>query len=318
MRTKALMWTALWAFLVVLAGLPLPRSEAQQPWCPSRYGPNDVLGAVNEITPAKVQQAAKLVKEGKVYDMGVLLERGVPAFRGRYWTQMIVRGVPFGLRGKNKLVSIEEVVSGTYQIGTQLDGLGHIAVDNLFYNCLKGEEIVFDWGVSKIGLENIPPIITRGILVDVAGQKGVPMLEGGYVITVADVEGALKRQGDLKIEAGDVVIFHTGWLSLWMKDNKKFSESSPGIGKEVAKWLIDRRVAMVGADNGGLEVAPSEDKEEAGPVHQMLIPQSGTYILENLVTEPLAKDKVYEFMFILTKSKTKGSTGANIAPAAIK
>jgi kynurenine formamidase len=226
--------------------------------------------------------------------------------------------VPFGLRGKNQLVSIEEVVSGTYQIGTQLDGLGHIAVDNLFYNCFKGEEIVFDWGVSKIGIENVPPVVTRGVLVDVAGHKGVPMLDGGYVITAEDVEGALKKQGDLKIEAGDVVIFHTGWLSLWMKDNKKFGESEPGIGKAAAKWLIDRRVAMVGADNWGLEVGPTEDKEEAGPVHQMLIPQNGIHILENLVTEALAKDKAYEFMFVLTKSKTKGSTGANIAPAAVR
>jgi kynurenine formamidase len=144
------------------------------------------------------------------------------------------------------------------------------------------------------------------------------MLDGGYVITVEDVEGALKQQGDLKIEAGDVVIFHTGWLSLWMKDNQKFGDSEPGIGKAVAKWLIDRRVAMVGADNWGLEVGPTEDKEEAGPVHQMLIPQNGIHILENLVTEALAKDNAYEFMFVLTKSKTKGSTGANIAPAAVR
>ena len=114
MGTRGLVRTAVWAALI-LGSLPLPRSEAQQPWCPSRYGPNDVLGAINEITPAKVLQATKLVKEGKVYDLGVLLERGVPAFRGRYWTQMIVRGVPFGLRGKNKLVSIEEV------------GLGHVS-----------------------------------------------------------------------------------------------------------------------------------------------------------------------------------------------
>jgi kynurenine formamidase len=318
MRMRHLVRTASGIALFVLACLQIPSGEAQQPWCPSKYGPNDKLGAINEITPAKVQQATKLVKEGKVYDMGVLLERGAPAPRSRYWTQMIVRGVPFGVRGKNKLVSIEEVVSGTYQIGTQLDGLAHIAVDNLFYNCLKGEEIVFDWGVTKLGIENVPPVITRGVLVDVAGYKGVPMLEAGYVITVEDLEGALKKQGDLKIEAGDVVIFHTGWLSLWMKDNKKFEAGEPGIGKAVAQWLIDRRVTMVGADNWGLEVGPSEDKEEAGPVHQMLIPQNGIHILENLVTEAMARDRVYEFMFVLTKSKTKGSTAANIAPAAVK
>lgn len=313
-----LRWLVSWTALVVLGCLGAPSGEAQQPWCPSKYGPTDVLGAINEITPAKVLQATKLVREGKVYEMGVLLEKGVPAPRSRYWTQMIVRGVPFGVRGKNKLVSIEEVVSGTYQIGTQLDGLGHIAVDNLFYNCLKGEEIVADWGVSKIGIENVPPVITRGVLVDIAGYKGVPMLEGGYVITVEDVEGALKKQGDLKVEAGDVVIFHTGWLSLWMKDNKKFSESEPGIGKAAAQWLIDRRVAMVGADNWALEVQPGEEKEESSPVHQLLIPHNGIYILENLVTEPLARDRGYEFLFVLTHSKTKGSTGANISPAAVR
>jgi hypothetical protein len=118
MKTKGLVCTAIGVALVVLAWLQVPSTGAQQPWCPSKYGPADVLGAINEITPEKVLQAVKLVKTGKVYDMGVLLERGVPGVRGRYWTQLIVRGVPFGVRGKNKLVSIEEVVSGTYQIGT--------------------------------------------------------------------------------------------------------------------------------------------------------------------------------------------------------
>jgi kynurenine formamidase len=231
---------------------------------------------------------------------------------------MIVRGVPFGSRGKNQLVSIEEVVSGTYQIGTQIDALGHIAIGDLFYNCLKAEDIVFDWGLSKLGIEKVPPVITRGILVDVAGYKGVSMLEGGYVITVDDIEGALKRQGDLAVEPGDAVIFHTGWLSLWMKDNQRFRSSEPGIGKEGASWLIERRVAMAGADNNGFEVTPFEDPEEADPVHQMLITQNGIYILENLVTQSLADDKVYEFMFVLTRSKTKGSTAANISPAAVK
>ncbi len=317
MRSRFQLMSDLSMILTILV-TTVPSLLAEPLRCPSRYGPEDQIGAINEITPAKVLEAARLVTEGKLYDMGVLLERGAPASRSRYWSQMIVRGVPFGTRGKNKLVSIEEFVSGTYQIGTQIDGLGHIAADGLFYNCNASEDIVFDWGLSRLGIENVPPVVTRGVLVDVAGYKGVTMLEGGYVITVDDLEGALERQKNPTIGPGDAVLFHTGWLALWMKDNQRFRASEPGIGKEAAQWLIDRRVAMAGADNNGFEVLPSEDSEESDPVHQMLLTQNGIYILENLVTQELARDRVYEFMFVLTRSKTKGSTAANISPAAVR
>ena len=298
--------------------ITVPNLLAKPPWCPSRYGPEDQIGAINEITPAKVLEAVQLVTTGKVYDMGILLERGVPASRSRSWSQMIVRGLPFETLGKNKLASVEEVVSGTYQIGTQIDGLGHVSADGLFYNCNMGKDIVHDWGLSRLGIENVPPVVTRGVLLDVASYKGMNMLEKGYVISVKDIEGTLMTQGSPTIGPGDAVLFHTGWLSLWMKDNEQFRTGEPGIGKEVAQWLIERRVAMAGADNNGFEVLPSEDQEESDPVHQMLLIQNGIYILENVVTEELARDQVYEFMFVLTRSKTKGSTAANISPAAVR
>jgi kynurenine formamidase len=133
-----------------------------------------------------------------------------------------------------------------------------------------------------------------------------------------DIKGALKKQGNMKIEPGDVVIFHTGWMSLWMKDNKKFASGEPGLGIEASEWLAKQGVAMVGADTWGVEVIPFQYKGRVFEPHQILITKAGIYILENLVTEHLAKDKVYEFLFVLTHPRTKGTPQAITAPLAIR
>jgi kynurenine formamidase len=195
--------------------------------------------------------------------------------------------------------------------------LGHIGIGDLFYNGNNRADFSKPDGFTKLGIENVGAIVTRGVLVDVAAFKGAAQLEGGYEITLADLRGALERQRT-EIGSGDVVIIHTGWSSLWKVDNAKFGGSSPGIGLEAARYLVEREVVLVGSDTWSMEVVPNPNAELQFPVHQLLIPRNGIYIFENLRTEELARDRVYEFGFFFAPLRLKGATGSPANPLAIR
>jgi kynurenine formamidase len=212
----------------------------------------------------------------------------------------------------------DEIVSAEIgQVGTQFDGLGHIGVGDLFYNGNDRAEFARGDGLTKLGVENVGAITTRGVLVDVAAFKGVARLEGGYEVTLADLQGALGRQ-NTEVRSGDVVILHTGWGSLWLEDNARFGASAPGIGLDAARYLVEREVVLVGSDTWATEVVPNPNPDLQFPVHQLLIPQSGIYIFENLATEELARDRAYEFAFFFAPLKLKGATGSPANPLAIR
>jgi kynurenine formamidase len=142
------------------------------------------------------------------------------------------------------------------------------------------------------------------------------MLGPGDMITVADVEAACARQG-VDVRPGDAVLLHTGWMSLWQVDNDRFLDGEPGAGWDVAHWLTERRVSVVGADNWAFEVIPFETPERAFVVHQHLLAETGTYIIENIKTEDLVAGGHTAFLFIMTPIKGTGSTGAMVSPIAI-
>ena len=285
-------------------------------WYPSRWGATDQRGAANDLTPAKVLEAKNLIKTGTVYQLGHAYESGMPLFGTRHFSLRIPQ--TFGPMGSNNMTYHDEVISGELgQIGTQFDGLGHLGIGDLFYNGNDRREFAKAEGLAKLGVENVGAIATRGVLIDVAALKGVAQLDGGYEISVADITAALAKQ-KVEIHAGDVVIFHTGWGSLWGKDNAKFNAAAPGPGLAAAQYLIDHRVVMVGADTWSMEVIPNPNKDLQFPVHQLLIPRNGTYIFENLVTEDLARDRAYEFAFFFAPLKLKGATGSPGNPLAIR
>jgi kynurenine formamidase len=300
-------------------------SDGQAEWWPSRYGPDDQIGSLNEITPARIVRAARLVREGRVFDLGRILDANVPHFPGRFWQQTLVSNAHLnnsrrpegtdGGWGKNQVNWLIELATGTFQIGTQLDGLNHLQIGDRFYNGWRACEIVEDWGTSKLGIETVPPIITRGVLVDVPAYRGVELLRAGQVIGVHELERILEAQGT-PVGPGDAVLFHTGWGGLW-NEHEAFSGGEPGIGMAVANWLVDRRVALTGADTWSYGAVPGEDPERPFLVPQTLNVKHGVFIMENLATEVLANAGVYEFLFCLTHHKTRGSTGAVIAPAAV-
>ena len=291
-------------------------------WWPSEWGPDDQRGAANRMTPEKALEAGKLIREGKVYQLGRLYEQGMPLPGLRHYS-LTIPGLPtYPPIKKNRLIGNDELFSGEIgQVGTQFDGLGHVGVrvgnEDLFYNGFNLAEFGSSYGLKKLGVENVGVFFTRGVLLDVARMKGVERLEAGHVITSRDLQQTLEDAG-LELRTGDVVLIRTGHGQLWMKDNKAYGESEPGIGMEAARWLSSQKVALIGADNWSIEVVPWEDPDQAYPVHQWNLVRHGIYHLENLDLEELALDRVYEFAFVYTPLRLKGATGSPGNPIAVR
>jgi kynurenine formamidase len=285
-------------------------------WYPSRWGADDQRGAANRLTPAKVLEAKDLIKQGTVYQLGHVYESGMPMFGTRHYSLRIPQA--FAMPGRNQAVYHDEIISGELgQIGTQFDGLGHLGIGDLFYNGNRRSEFAQAEGLMRLGIENVGPIVTRGVLIDVARFKGVEQLQGGYEITLADLQGALQRER-VEIRSGDMVLLHTGWGGLWMKDNARFVENAPGIGLAAAQFLVDKEVVVVGSDTWGVEVMPNPDSSLSAPVHQLLIARNGIYLHENLITDALARDSGYEFAYMFAPLRLKGATGSPGNPIALR
>jgi kynurenine formamidase len=245
----------------------------------------------------------------------------MPLVGSRHFS-LTIPGLPTAnIGGENAVVYNDELVSGEIgQIGTQFDGLGHIGTaidgDYVFYNGFKLSEFGTSYGLTRLGVENVGAIFTRGVLVDVPRYKGVERLDGEYIITIGDIEGALELQ-NVEIRAGDAVLFHTGWGQLWMVDNETYGASEPGPGITAIKWLAEKGIVMTGADNYAMEAAPGENPDRPIEGHQWLLSR-GIYNFENLDLGQLAADQVYEFAFIYSPMKLVGATGAPGNPIAVR
>ena len=315
MRKSRLIAVAIGAALASSAAL------AQQQTCfPSKFGPKDEIGNANHITPEKTLQAVKTVTKGKSYRLGIETNKDTPAFPPRTFSLTIVQpGQQAGASlGPTKTTYNDDIIMGWVGIGSQLDGLGHIGIDNVYYNCNKASEFAQAGGLTKLGIEKFPAFATRGILLDMAGYFKTDIVKEGTPFNRAEIEGAMKQQGVKSIDKGDVVLFYTGWTKLIGKDNKRYGSVEPGLGVGGAKYLAERGVAAVGADTWGLEVIPFEPNQGVFEVHQILLPMNGIYILENMNTEEMVKDKAWEFLFTLGPARLTGAVQAIINPIAIK
>lgn len=309
------------ALALILAG-----AEAQTPTSEntprSEWGNDDERGAANRITPEKVLEATRFIREGRIFELGRVYEAGMPLFPGRHYSLTIPDSPTGGPIGKNNVVYHDEMVSGQIgQVGTQFDGLGHVGTridgEDFFYNGFKRSEFGTAGGLERLGVEKAGVFMTRGILVDIAGFKGVERLPVGTVITAQDLKDALNKQSTV-LSQGDVVLIHTGHGALWMVDNVEYNRGAPGIGIGAARWLAQQKITMTGADTWSTEVIPFEDAEIAFPVHQELLVRHGIYNMENLDLSELAADRVYEFAFMFAPVKFKGATGSPGNPIAIK
>jgi kynurenine formamidase len=312
-----------WFIACVVAALTwtLP-ADAQQPapCVKSKFGPNDEIGAANNLSPEKTLAAAKLVTKGKAYRPGIETNKDTPAYPPRTFQIVVLQpGQSGGTSiGPTKTTYNDDIVNGWVGVGSQLDGLGHIGIDGVYYNCNKGVDFAQADGLKKLGVEKFPAVATRGVLLDMVSYFGQDPVREGTAFNRAEIEGALKKQGVGAIEKGDVVLFYTGWTKLIGKDNKRYNAGEPGLGVDGAKYLASLGVVAIGADTWGLEVVPFEKNQGVFEVHQILLPMNGVYILENIHTEEMVKDKAWEFLFTLGPSRITGAVQAIINPIAIK
>ena len=291
-----------------------PPSDSQR--CPSKWGKGDQRGAGNHMKPETVLRATRLIKTGEVFELGRVLSESMPLPAGRRFEILTkrTRNDP----GTNHRASNEElVVSEIGQVGTQFDTFSHQMIGTSMYNCFTLEETASRTGFTKLGVEQVGALITRGVLIDVAALKRVPVLAENYEITPQDLQQALAAQ-KLTLQPGAAAIIHTGWGTLWGKDNARYQRVSPGLGTAAAEWLAKQDPMLVGADNTAIEISPNPNPQLAGPVHQIMLVVNGIHLLENLRLDELASRRVHEFVLVVEPLKIQGGTGSTVAPIAIR
>lgn len=307
----ALLGTAT-AFAQTPSWTPPPESQR----CPSKWGADDQRGSMNHQKPAAVLNAAKLIRTGEVIELAHVLGPGMALRSGRSFslhTKRTFMNPQGNRRGSNEEVVITELG----QVGTQFDGFAHQTHEDSWYNCAKVSENATRGGFGKYGVHAVGQLFTRGVMIDVAGYKGVEMLGDNYEITVEDLQGAIQKQA-LTLQPGDAVLIHTGWGKLYGRDNARYDKSCPGIGAKAAQWLIEKDPMLLGADNWPVEVSPGPDPLISLPVHQIALVVNGVHLLENLRLEEMAAKQVYEFAFIMQPLKIQGGSGSTVSPVAVR
>jgi hypothetical protein len=321
-------------------------------WFPGPYGPDDQRGTLNEITASRTAWAVRRIAGPKVtaYQLGEEMFNGFPAFPsdpprlhdmflyvfGYEAPQEFVDGG--GIQsstnpiGVNKVTGHEErfAENFTFQIATQVDGLNHVGVGQMYYNGNQALDFISPTGTTVLGNETMGPIVTRGIILDIVGLKvangdtddfflapnGEPVLRDNYRITIDDIEKAMRRQKiKPRIRRGDIPIFHTGWTHLAKDDPGRYLTQEPGIYLAEARYLADRRVAMIAGDTWGLEVLdPAVTEGFAFPCHQELFVKEGIRIGESFVTDAAIADNCYEGLLVITPENVPGATCGSSAP----
>lgn len=309
--------TFLTAIAAVSIGACAHADNTETDWYPSPHGADDRLGAVNNLSQEKTAEAAKLITTGKTYSLGMVTGRDTPAYGPREYDVTVLQlsdgsGTPLG---ENLATGNDDVLDMSVGIGSQIDGLGHMGIEHLYYNGVHVSDFVTTDGLTQFGTQALPPIATRGILLDMTRQFGDPVADG-QAFNRAEIDAAAAQAG-VTIESGDVVLFHTGKMKA-TEGQLEFSPGAAGPGVEGAQYLADLGVVAVGADTWALEVVPFEQEARPFDVHLTLLAKNGVYILENMVTDELAADGVTEFFFSLGIPKLEGTVQAIINPIAIK
>ena len=305
--------------LLFLLGAALPVMAAA-PCEPSRWGADDEIGNANLVTPETVLAATRLVKTGKTYPLGIVIDSSTPAFAPRTMSLHIVQ--PGQQQGRSSLPGStynDDVFTGWFGIGSQLDGLGHIGdAEGIHYNCFDTKEFAQYTGLTRLGIHNIPPLVTRGIVLDMAGHYGKDYLQAGESFSAADVQAVEKAQGT-PVREGDVVLFHTGWTDAKLAAAPdEWVAGEPGIDEGVARYLAQKNVVAVGADTWGVDVVPTPEGQTPFAGHLVLLKDNGIYLLETMNTGPLVRDSVHEFLFVLGQARVRGAVQMMVNPVAIQ
>lgn len=319
-------WNGFLAALMFGAALASPAAGqnevGQSPW-----GAEDELGRLNLITPQSRAEIMSSVSADKVYDLSVEYFVGMPSWQAagdphyQIWMTHTPRGTaiddPMGVGAKmNERVAYTGAAVSMYtHSGTHIDALNHFGINGKIFNGFSADEHLGDRGWKRTGAETIPPIVARGVLIDVAAAKGLAALPDAYRITSGDLKSALARQS-VELRQGDVVLIRTGRMQAY-QDPQRYMHAPPGLGLDAARFLVEEGGAMIlGADNLSFEAFPSESEDNYIPVHTYLLAQMGVPIMELVYLEELANDGVYEFAFVGGSLKLRGADAAPMRPIA--
>ena len=290
-----------------------------------RWGKGDQIGAGHLLTPERTLAAMRSVKQGKTIDLSHTIEVGAPRMAPNQTPYLMQLGPtsPGSIRRRRKMGAKNDAGSNlermelTTHVGTHIDSLGHFTYGDRMHGGYSAEQTVDDFGLANLGIEHCPPMVTRGICLDVSGLDGSDHLAAGRAVGVDDLKRTLDK-AKLSIQAGDVVCLNTGWGRWFMRDNDKYVHGEPGIDLAAAEWLAKQDVVAIGADNMALEVLPGANAPEVlMPVHQFLLAEAGVYIIENLAMDGVLAAGAASFCLMLAPVKFKGATGCPIRPVAI-
>ena len=265
------------------------------------------------ISAEKIAASAALVQEGKVYRLGLVTGRETPVYGERSYD---VEVFDLGRFGSNNVTGHDDKITTHMGIGTQIDGLGHIGIDGVHYGDLPASEIMQEDGLVQYGAETIPPIATRGVLIDMARHFGVETMEPLQSFGEDDIRAAAEEQG-VSIGRGDVVLFHMGWLEM-LDQPEVFVSQQPGLNSDGARYLAELGVVAIGSDSGALESSGGEEGGVVLPVHALLLAEYGVFIMEGIDTRELAADQASEFFFVLGAPRFEGAVQAVVNPLAIR
>ncbi len=321
-------------FIAVLLATAVPATgtEPERPAADvglSPWGEADQIGRLNLMTPQSQAAILKRIRGGKAYDLAVEYFVGMPSWhalgdpRYQIWLTHSPNGTvvddPMHVgSAQNRHVSYTGAAISMYtHMGTHIDALNHFGLNGKIWNGFRAADHLGDRGWRRAGAETIPPLVARGVLIDVAAYKKTGMLADGYRITRADLKGALAAQRT-RLQEGDVVLIRTGRMKVY-EDGAAFMANPPGLGMDAARFLIEEGGAMsVGADNLSFEAFPSEIDGNYVPVHTYLLAQQGATIMELVYLEDLARDRVYEFAFLGGSLKLRGGDAAPLRPLAFQ
>ena len=285
---------------------------------------DDQIGAGNLLTVERRLAALRSVQSGRLYDLSHEISANAPYLLPNQTPYLLSIWASFrdsikrrrNTGATNDAGTNLERVEMTMHVGTHIDALGHFSIGNRLYNGFDAAEVVTDWGLDKLGIEHAPPMIGRGVLLDVAGLDGGQFLNPGRAVSPDELQRAADNAG-VSIDAGDIVLIRTGWGRFFGVDNARYVEGEPGIDVAAAHWLTSRDVVAIGCDNMAVEVLPNPDRGLMMPVHQHVLVEAGVYLIENLALEEIAHERLTNFCFILLATKYKGATGCPVRPVAL-
>lgn len=312
---KTNLFTAALAAATLTCGLALADCDH------SKWGAEDTLGSANLVTPERVMAATQLIKQGKSVPLGITIGPDTPAFPPRSLSLQVVQP---NQQGGQKLTGFgypgnynDDIIQTWVGIGSQLDGLGHLGEEGMYYNCLDEKEISAITGLTKLGTHDVPPLVGRAVIIDMATHFGVDVMAAGAHFGSEDIKAAAAAQ-NVTYGEGDIILFHTGWTEGMLEsDPTGWVSGEPGLNNEGAEYIASLNPMAVGADTWGLEPIPAPEGDKVFYGHVTLLKKNGIYILETMNTGPVLRDGVNEFMFVLGQARIRGTVQAMINPVAL-